>query len=70
MSKNYYLIKFEDKQQYDLNKDKLVASNEYDIIVTKNHFWVVHYLTNEEYEKIKSYGFNISIDDELITVKS
>ncbi len=66
MSKNYYIIKFNDKEEYEINKSKLIASSEYRTISTKNHFWVLHRLTVEEYEKIKSNGINISFDSETL----
>lgn len=66
MSKNSYIIKFNDKEEYENNKGKLIASSEYSTISTKNNFWVLHYLTIEEYEKIKAEGITISLDSKTI----
>lgn len=67
MSKNSYIIKFTNKDEYEIHKHQLVASSEYDTISTFNHFWVLHFLTSEEYDKIKSYGINITLDEETLT---
>ena len=66
MSKNSYIIKFDDKEDYEINKSKLVASSTYETISTCNNFWVLHYLTIDEYDKIKSDRINISLDDETL----
>lgn len=66
MSKSSYIIKFDDKEEYEIHKDKLIASSEYDTISTINHFWVLHWLTTEEYENIKFNGINITLDGETI----
>lgn len=67
MSKTNYTIRFDNKEDYEKNKDKILTSSEYYTISTKNNFWVLHYLTFEEYDLIKSYGISISLDDELLT---
>ena len=66
MSKESYIIKFNDIADYENHKDKLVASSEYDTIEFTTSFWVLHYLTEEEYEKIKSHGINITYDIKII----
>jgi plasmid rolling circle replication initiator protein Rep len=67
MSKKSYIIKFNDKDEYENHKHQLIASSEYDTIDTRMNFWILHYLTNEEYDKIKSYGINITLDDDVLT---
>lgn len=48
-------------------KEKKGLSSDYITMSTKNYFWVLHYLTNKDYETIKSYNINISLDDETLT---
>jgi hypothetical protein len=62
MSKSSYIIKFDNKADYETHKEQLVATSEYTTIDTGFNFWVLHYLTQEEYEKIKSYGIHITLD--------
>jgi hypothetical protein len=67
MSKKCYIIKFNNEDEYEINKHQLIASSEYDTISTINSFWVLHFLTSDEYYKIKSYGINITLDAETLT---
>jgi hypothetical protein len=64
-----YIIKFANQEEYEKNKDILKASSEYDTITTNYNFWVLHWLTVEEYEKIKSHGIHITPDHETISTQ-
>lgn len=66
MSKSSYIIKFNNEDEYEIHKHQLIASSKYRTISTKNNFWVLHFLTIEEYEKIKLYGINITLDAETL----
>ena len=67
MSENNYIIKFTDMNEYEQHKDKLTG--QYHLITTtKKTIQVLHRLSVEEYENLKSYGIKILLDSAAIKV--
>ncbi len=53
---SYYIIRFKDIEEYKIHKDKLGLKDDLGL----KNLGIIHYLTDEEYEKIKPCGLNIT----------